>query len=379
MTQPLRAAVIGLGAIGSMSLWSLAKRGVEVTGYDQFAPSNNRGASSGETRMFRVAYKEGSEYTPLLLESIDLWHELQAATQRPIFTQNGSITIGRPEHETLQRLQENAKEGGIELEVVDREAMAVRYPGYRLLEGEIGLFDRLGGLLRVENSVITAVEEAQRLGATVHTGTRVVGVEEVEGGVAVITEAGSEVYDKVIVAPGPWAMKTLPGLAPLVQPERIVCIWFPTQSPEKFTPDCFFPTIRRGNDLDMSCFPTVDGTFVKVNLHLPRTLVDDVDNRDREVEDAYVEATREAVRTGFNDLSDMAVRRESYVEGYTQDMHPIVGPISPEGNIIALTGFSGHGFKFSPAMGEVAADLAITGTTSRPISQMAPNRVMVSN
>ena len=217
------------------------------------------------------------------------------------------------------------------------------------------------------------------LGATVRSGTRVIAVEEVAGGVAVVTDTGSEIYDKVIVSPGPWAMKLLPDLAPLVQPERIVSIWFPTSNPEIFRPDRFLPTVRRGNGLDMSAFPTVDGTLVKVNLHLPRTLVDDVDTRDREVEEAYAEATRAAVRLGFNGLSDLAIRRESYVEGYTPDMHPIVGPIGNDKRIIALTGFSGHGFKFSPAMGEAAADLVINGNTKRSIDQMAPHRVMVSN
>lgn len=379
MSHSARVAVVGLGAIGAMAMWSMAKRGVAVTGYDQFAPANNRGASSGETRMFRVAYKEGSEYTPLLLESIDLWRELQHASGRTLFQQHGSITIGHPEHETLLRLRNNAAEGGIELEAIDRGDMASRFPAYRLLEGEIGLFDPLGALLRPEAAVISAVEQAVGLGATVRSGTRVIAVEEVAGGVAVVTDTGSEIYDKVIVSPGPWAMKLLPDLAPLVQPERIVSIWFPTSNPEIFRPDRFLPTVRRGNGLDMSAFPTVDGTLVKVNLHLPRTLVDDVDTRDREVEEAYAEATRAAVRLGFNGLSDLAIRRESYVEGYTPDMHPIVGPIGNDKRIIALTGFSGHGFKFSPAMGEAAADLVINGNTKRSIDQMAPHRVMVSN
>ena len=379
MSHSTRVAVVGLGASGARAMWSMAKRGIDVTGYDQFAPANNRGASSGETRMFRVAYKEGSEYTPLLLESIDLWRELQDVSGRTLFQQHGSITIGHPEHETLQRLRSNAAQTNMELEVVDKNDMASRFPAYRLLDGEIGLFDPLGALLRPEAAVISAVEESVGLGATIRSGTKVLAVEEVAGGVTVVTDAGSETYDKVIVSPGPWAMKLLPALAPLVQPERIVSIWFPTRNPEIFRPDRFLPTVRRGNGLDMSAFPTVDGTLVKVNLHLPRTLVDDVDARDREVEEAYVEATREAVRMGFNGLNDLAVRRESYVEGYTPDMHPIVGPISNGKRIIALTGFSGHGFKFSPAMGEAAADLVMNGTTERPIGQMAPHRVMVSN
>lgn len=379
MPQKLKIAVVGLGAIGSMAMWSLAKRGASVTGYDQYAPASNNGASSGETRMFRVAYKEGSEYTPLLLEAIGLWRELQNASGRTIFQQNGSLTIGRRDHETLRSLLVNAAASGIDLEILDRDEMNCRFPQHRLQEDEVGLLDVLGGLLRPEAAVISAVEEAVKRGATVHTGMRVTAVDETPAGVTVTTETGTEIYDKVLVAPGPWASKFLPDLKPLIQPERVVSIWFPTDRPELFSPDRFLPTGRKGNGLDMSAFPTVDGTLVKVNLHVPRTLVDDVENWDRVVENSFVEATREVVRRGFNGLSDLAVRRESYVEGFTPDHNPIVGPISAEKRIIVLTGFSGHGFKFSPAMGEVAADLAINETTKRPISQMAPYRALVSN
>ncbi|MDR6989285.1 sarcosine oxidase [Paenarthrobacter nitroguajacolicus] len=374
-----KIAVVGLGAIGSMAIWRLAKRGVSVTGFDQYAPANNRGASSGETRLFRAAYAEGSVYTPLLVESIDLWKELQNASGRTVFHHNGALTVGRQDHDEIQMLLANTEAAGMSLEMLDEEEMSARFPQHRLLEGEVGLLDPLGGLLRPEAAVISAVSEAAKLGATIRTGTRVVAVKEGPQGVAVTTESGTEVYDKVLVAPGPWAPILLPELKPHIQPERVVSIWFPAEQPELFGPERFLPTLRRGNGLDLTAFPSVDGNLVKVNLHLPRTLVDDVETRDREIENAYVEATREAVRRGFNGLSDLAVRREAYVEGYTPDEDPIVGPISPEKRIIAMTGFSGHGFKFSPAMGEVAADLVINETTDRPIAHMAPNRALVSN
>ncbi|MEU0368613.1 N-methyl-L-tryptophan oxidase, partial [Streptomyces sp. NPDC006143] len=41
-------------------------------------------------------------------------------------------------------------------------------------------------------------------------------------------------------------------------------------------------------------------------------------------------------------------------------------------DIIVMAGFSGSGFKLSPAMGEIAADLALDGATDHPIGFLSP-------
>jgi sarcosine oxidase len=42
--------------------------------------------------------------------------------------------------------------------------------------------------------------------------------------------------------------------------------------------------------------------------------------------------------------------------------------------VTVASGFSGHGFKFAPVIGEILADLAITGTTAHPIGLFDPRR-----
>ena len=47
-------------------------------------------------------------------------------------------------------------------------------------------------------------------------------------------------------------------------------------------------------------------------------------------------------------------------------------------NVTVACGFSGHGFKFVPVVGEILADLAIDGVTGHPISLFDPQRLVTT-
>ena len=74
----LDAVVIGLGAIGSAAVASLARRGVRVVGIDKYAPGHDRGSSHGATRIIRLGYFEHPSYVPLLRAAYPLWRDLAA-------------------------------------------------------------------------------------------------------------------------------------------------------------------------------------------------------------------------------------------------------------------------------------------------------------
>ena len=73
--------VIGLGTMGSMALWQLASTTRQkVLGIEQYGPVHPNGAYAGESRLFRVAAKEGELYIPILQRSRELWLELEQLT-----------------------------------------------------------------------------------------------------------------------------------------------------------------------------------------------------------------------------------------------------------------------------------------------------------
>ena len=58
----------------------------------------------------------------------------------------------------------------------------------------------------------------------------------------------------------------------------------------------------------------------------------------------------------------------------TPDGNFVVDHHPAHANVILCGGFSGHGFKFAPVIGEILADLATRGVTDQDISRFALKR-----
>ena len=84
-------AVIGLGALGSSTLWQLSKSGKKILGIDQFSPPHTMGSSHGETRITRLAVGEGMDFVPIVKRSHEIWKELESQTGTTIMTTTGGL------------------------------------------------------------------------------------------------------------------------------------------------------------------------------------------------------------------------------------------------------------------------------------------------
>ncbi|ALV40837.1 hypothetical protein AU252_06390 [Pseudarthrobacter sulfonivorans] len=368
-------AVIGLGTMGSMALWQLAKAGVDAVGVEQFRVGHDRGGAGGESRIFRLAYKEGPEYVPLLLRSRELWLELNSRSPTPIFHPCGALTIGRPEHPDLAQVFKSIERFNLDHRVLSISEMASIYPQHRLHEGEVGIFDPAGGLLIPQQAVEAAVGAAKNHGATVLEQTEVLDIDADATGVAIATTNGTIRARRAVVAAGVWSKKLLPGRSGRFEIRRSVLHWFGTQDPALFVPGRFPVGIRRsGSDGNFSFFPTLDGSEIKCNLHIDKTAVSDPDAFDGTIDEEYSAFVRDQIIGLVQGLDPDRVRAQGYLDGYSPDNHPFFGDVPGNDNLTVLSGFSGHGFKIAPAIGEAVAEHVRFQRTTIDISHMAFNR-----
>lgn len=373
-------AVVGTGVIGAMTAWRLALRGARVLAFDTYAPGHDRGASAGETRIFRTIYKEGGQYVPLLRRARELWDELERTSGRRVLTGTGCLTVGRPDDPDVRAVLDCAAEYQLPHQTFDAREMRDRYPQHAVDDDEIGVLDPQGGVLRPEVGVQVALARAAEAGAEILPYHRVREIERHRGGWRV--HAGERWFDAdwLVLAPGPWAART-PLLADIpVHAELITACWFAAREPETVAPRAFPVGIRRHVEAGFSFFPCVDGVSVKViPHHLARPVVDTPDALPRSRDAEFTRAAAEAVRRLLPALVPHPIRIGTYSDGFTPDHNAALGPIPGQDDALVLTGFSGHGYKLAPVFGELAAELVLDGANPRfDISYLDPSRFPAS-
>ena len=370
-----RIAVIGAGIIGTMTAWQLAKRGFDVTVFDQWNSPNDRGASAGESRIFRTIYKEGPEYVPILKKSYDMWQELQVNQSTSVLQMCGGLMIGQSDIHDVEAVISCAEAADLDHRVLDSDDMAREYPQFRLDDDEVGVFDPVSGVFRPEAAVLAARKEAERLGANFQAYTRILNIRPLSRHVMVDTHDGAQAFDKVVVSTGPWVNELTDFGPDIVAPRRLVAMWFPARDVPLHTPENMPISIRRHPEGGFSCFPVLDGLGVKVlPHHLAWATLEQVEDLPRFVEADAVRSTEHAVARLMPGLDPVPFRVSTWTEGFTKDEAPIVGPSAQDPRIVLAVGMSGQGFKFSPMMGSIVSDMVEQGSSPDAIGLMDAQR-----
>lgn len=324
----LRVAVIGGGVMGAATAWQLQSRGVDVVLHERFGPRHMRGSSHGGSRIFRFAY-EVPEYVAMAQRALEGWRRLEAEAGEPLVDITGGVDHGpAPE---IERLSASMASMNVPHEVVSGDDASARFPGMRF--DELALVHPDGGRCRAD----AAVAALQRLVDTRYE-SRVESVDDVDA-------------DLVVVAAGAWLPNLLPdvGLPPLtVTCEQV--LHFPSRL------DVTWPSFihRQANGVGVYGLET-PGEGVKVAEHHVGAVVDP-DARPFEVDAAYVARMVAYVEAWFPGLEPTPVHPTTCLYTNTPNEDFLVDRV---GDVIIVSPCSGHGFKFAPEIGRLAADLAL--------------------
>ncbi|MBT2686729.1 N-methyl-L-tryptophan oxidase [Bacillus sp. ISL-47] len=367
--------IIGLGTMGSMAMWQLAKSGASVIGFEQFGVGHDRSAAGGESRIFRTAYKEGTHYVPLLKDAYKLWRNLEEESGNPLLTLTSGLIIGHPETADMKNVYKSIQEYHLDHEVLNWEEAGKRYPQHRLQKGEQIIIDKLSGYLRPQLSIVSAVQRARDLGAEIHSHTAVDHIKSERDGVTIFAGGKTFKVRKVLVTAGPWAVNFMQEFADFMDVRRLVNAWFLPRKANHFCEENFPVFTREREGFYYYGFPSVDGNMVKIGMFTTeKSRISSPDSLDRAVDLKELAAFAEIIEKDLPGLYPDPSRVNSYMEIYTADRHPVIGTSTGQDRIIYLTGFSGHGFKLAPVMGKIGAELALYGKTDYHIEPFSPAR-----
>jgi sarcosine oxidase len=347
--------------MGAATSWRLTERGADVVCFDRYSPPHANGSSHGESRIIRTAYFEGAYYVPLLREAFALWRELERLSGTRIVTMTGALMIGSASSEIVKGTLEAATRHRLDVDRMEPAEFRRRYPGHVVRDDDVGVLDREGGFLSPENAVTAML-------ARTGTVKRDVRIESLE---PLLKE-----FDRVVVAAGPWAPEFFAWLP--VQIERQVHVWFAIAREAEaggwFAPERFPVFIRQSTDFgDVYGIPSLDGASVKVGRHHQGAFTDP-DHIRRRVDETDVDPLRLMTATYLKGVSGHALRSLTCMYTNTPD-HDFVIDFSPrDPRVVVLSPCSGHGFKFAPVIGDIAADLVCDGGTARDISRFSASR-----
>jgi sarcosine oxidase len=365
--------VLGLGGMGSAAAAHLARRGAEVVCVEQFVPGHDKGSSHGESRIIRQAYFEDPAYVPLLLRAYELWEDLER-DDPGIFRLTGGIMLGRPDSDVVAGSLASAREHGLPYDVLDAREIRSRFPAFAPDDDEVGIYEERSGFVRPERTVLAHWRRADKAGADLWAGGKALAWEADGEGVRVVTPGGTLEADKLVLAPGAWAPRLLGDLSlPLVVTRQTVFWYLPTD-PAAYALGTQPVFVWQRPGLNPYGFPCLDADGgVKVGLH-HRGPEADPDLVDRDVSQEEAAEVADLVRPLLPSLVGTLLRAIVCLYVTTPDQNFVVGLHPRHDNVVLACGFSGHGFKFVPVMGEILADLALDGSTRHPIGLFDPSR-----
>lgn len=374
MTDSYGVIVVGLGGIGSAALYHLARRGGSVLGLDMFPPGHSLGSSHGEHRIIREAYFEAPEYVPLVQRAYDLWAELEEESgDEELLVTTGGLMFGPPESPVVTGAIRSAKIHGLSYERLSAGQVAERFPGFDLPDDMLGVYEPRAGFVRPERAIEAHQQLAKRHGAEMRFAEEVVAWGVEGDSVRVRTTTETYLARRLVVTTGPWAAELLADLNLPLEVWRIVNAHFESSEPETFAAGrcpIYLFDVPEGTYYG---FPYISGIGLKIGRHdigevtTARTIR-------REIDPEEIDQLRRVLDRYLPGASGEVTRTLTCMYTMTPDEHFIIDCHPDHPQVVIGCGFSGHGYKFASAIGDVLAQLAMDGKTEQDVGFLSLER-----
>jgi N-methyl-L-tryptophan oxidase len=368
--------VIGGGIVGTSTADALLRKGEKVLLIEQFDPGHTRGSSHGDGRIIRFAYAE-SLYVQMAQLAYPAWEQLAQRTGKRFVIPTGGWDCGPDDSVQLAELEANFRHFGIPYERLTANESNKRFPQFHLPEGSAAIYQADAGVVKASAAVLALWDLIEAQGGATLKKTRVTEIETTDNQVTVRTSEGTYVAPRVVIATGSWSQKVLAqtGLAlPLVPTQELVA-YFAAADGVDHRVGAMPVFIDYHSDDAFYGLPQVDVPGVKVGWHHTGPVLDP-DYPEAVSNEAQLTVRVDALKTyiakRFPHLdSTQTVQVTTCLYTNTPDYHFVLDRHPTHPNIVIGTGFSGHGFKFGPILGELLASLVVEESPALPLDMFA--------
>lgn len=368
MSKP-EVTVVGAGAFGGWTALHLLRNGVKVTLLDAWGPGNSRASSGGDTRVIRGAYSGDQDYIEWVARSFVLWKEAEQRWNTKIYHRTGSLWMYQGDDRHSRLSVEPLHKKGLEIQHLSTFEAARRFPLLNFDGIQSVYFEPEAGYLLARRACSLVVESFVREGGkyrqiSIRPGRIINGTMK-----EVTLDDGTTIKSDVFIfACGPWLGKLFPDIIgdKLINPTRQEVYYFGTpQGDSRFNEENMPIWVAFGKRI-LFGMPGNEARGFKVGDDT-RGETFDPTHGDRMPTPLLINIVREELCIRMPALAD-APLLEARVCQYenTPDKNLIIDRHPEAANVWIVGGGSGHGYKFSPAIGEHVAQVILEQQQPKP-------------
>jgi monomeric sarcosine oxidase len=365
--------ILGGGIMGLATAYHVSKTSnAKVLVLDRYGVGSEYSSSNDVNRVFRYSYGNDELYTRMAVESLALWRQLERESHQELLIQTGLLLLrgddqnangfNEASYRTLSRM-------GFGADRLNKTDLKKRFPQFK---AEEAFFDHHGGILLASRALHSLQALAASKGVIFHKSKA---RNILPGDLPKVTTYNGETIEfrRLVVTIGPWTDSLLtPGLARVRATRQQLMYFKPQLDLDHFHPNncpVFFTDKHYG-------LPTAGINAVKMaSKELPETV--DPETVKRTVDDDQIIGCKEAFRQYVPELADSeVVRSKVCLYDMTENSDFVMDRDPAHSEVVYGYGFSGHGFKFAPLIGELLAELALDSRPSFDLERfsIAPSK-----
>ncbi|MEZ4895794.1 MAG: N-methyl-L-tryptophan oxidase [Saprospiraceae bacterium] len=373
--------VVGVGSMGSATCYALAGRGLKVLGIERHRLGHEFGSHLGQSRLIRKAYFEHADYVPLLQRAYELWDEVEAQTGCQLFYRTGLLYHGRPDHDLISGSLYSAATYRIEMQEINPAEVHKAYPQFTLPPDYVSYLEPDAGFLRPELAIQMMGAFAQSHGVDLHFDEWMTDYVRSGQGWAVHTNRAVYSCEKLIITSGAWTSRLLPQLTLHLRVTRQILGWLHKKSGPGVSLQQFPCWILADDTLGGAFYgfpelppdPFGMPSGFKIAHHHPGMEILPED-KDQSIQAHELEALEYGLRVYLGEVKGSWSSFQHCMYTMSPDEHFVLDQLPGHPGVWIAAGFSGHGFKFAPVIGEIMADLATSASSALPISFLSLKR-----
>ena len=375
--------VVGCGGIGSAALFWLARAAApysRVLGLERHTLGHDHGASQDHSRIIRLAQHQ-DVYAALAPHAYRTWRQIESLSGQTLVTETGGLVIedvqSRRGLDTAGRDIDGyaavAARHGVDVELLDADALTARWPQFRLHGTERALYQRRSGILDARRANATHIALARGYGAQVRENSPVRALHDAGRYVEVVTD--DEIYraEHVVVAADARTNEVLDGLVPAlpltVTQEQVT--YYATPNLLDFAPGRFPVFMWHGAE-NYYGFGVYGEVATKLGQHMGGPEVT-ADSRTFEPDPLRRKRQEEFLVEHVPGMLGPELYTKTCLYTIPPDQHLVLGPVPGAPRVSVAVG-AGHAFKFASLLGRILAELALSGRTGYPVGAFAPDR-----